>query len=202
VHRDGPRRNAGGHHYRRGSPATADALSGAVAFLSGKSPRRGRYTTRSDPPGTAVLALGCDPIQGVPTGNLAPGGIRAQRCGSRIRHRQRARRLRRRHRTGPGGTGMARRSGVRVHGVRAGFRREWLWFVHWRDGHLIPLSRVAGVPLPFQDTPGALSPPEASCSITFGPHLGPRATKGDRATGWGAPPVANGPPHCPEGSIY
>ncbi|CCQ44917.1 hypothetical protein ARTSIC4J27_848 [Pseudarthrobacter siccitolerans] len=39
---------------------------------------------------------------------------------------------------------MAGLGGIRL--VRAWFRRERFGLVHWRDGHMLPLSRWADVP--------------------------------------------------------
>ncbi|VXB97925.1 hypothetical protein ARTHRO9AX_200055 [Arthrobacter sp. 9AX] len=74
----------------------------------------------------------------------AAGGIGTQRCGPRIRDWQWPWRFRRRERAGRLRAGMAGLGGIRL--VRAGFRRERFGLVHWRDGHMLPLSRWAVVP--------------------------------------------------------
>lgn len=70
---------------------------------------------------------------------LVPGGVRAQRGRSGIRHRKRSRRFGGRERAGRR-CGAGRVGPVRIgpHGIGTRFRREWLGFVHWRNCHGCP----------------------------------------------------------------
>jgi hypothetical protein len=67
-----------------------------------------------------------------------PRGIRAERSRPGVRDWQRAWRFRSRERTGRRGACWVGSVRIRPHGIRPWLRREWLWLVHWRNGHGCP----------------------------------------------------------------
>lgn len=67
-----------------------------------------------------------------------PCGIRAERSRPGVRDWQRAWRFRSRERTGRRGACWVGSVRIRPHGIRPRLRREWLWLVHWRNGHGCP----------------------------------------------------------------
>lgn len=116
-------------------------------------------------------------------GPLVPGRVRAERRRPGVRHRERARRFRCREgvrRRGP--RGIRRR-----HGIGAGFRRERVGFVHWRNCHgcpsaagLVPVcgrefrirpGRDRGQTSPSQSrfrlSPGSERPPKCRCGSIY-----------------------------------